>query len=78
MSSMLATIQEKAQQLSPEKQAALAEFAEFLLQKDQMATQATPSFDWAGRPDDEPMALTSVELQHMATLWRIEQELDLK
>jgi hypothetical protein len=78
MSSVLATIQEKAQRLSPEKQATLAEFAEFLLQKDQVVTQTEPTFDWAGRPDDEPMPLTSVELQHMATVWRIEQELDLK
>ncbi len=78
MGSMLAVIQERAQKLSPQKQAELADIANSLLGEDQAQAVDEPAFDWAGKPEDEPMALTSVELQHMATLWRVEQELDLK
>ncbi|MEO6725766.1 MAG: hypothetical protein ABIP14_10775 [Blastocatellia bacterium] len=36
------------------------------------------AFDWVVDSDAEPEPLTSVELQHLATKWRIEDELDLK
>jgi hypothetical protein len=78
MSSVLATLQETAQKLPPQKQAELIDFAEFLLSRETPSVQPEPAFDWVDGPDDEPVALTSVELQHLATLWRIEDELDLK
>ncbi len=32
-------------------------------------------FDWADGPDDPPEPYTSVELQHLATEWRIESQM---
>lgn len=78
MSSVLATLQEKARQLPPQKQAELIDFAEFLLSREQQPDPYEPPFDWVDGPDDEPVTLSSVELQHLATQWRIEDELDLK
>lgn len=75
---MSVKIQEKIERLSVQRQKEVDDFVEFLLSKEAFSSNTEPTFDWAGKPDDEPMALTSVELQHMATLWRIEQELDLK
>ncbi len=75
---MSVKIQEKIEKLPMQRQKEVDDFVEFLLSKEPLTSKSEPTFDWAGRPEDEPMALTSVELQHMATLWRIEQELDLK
>lgn len=32
-------------------------------------------FDWADGPDDPPEPFTSVELQHLASEWRIESQM---
>jgi hypothetical protein len=78
MSAALQLIQEKVQRLSPQKQAEVVDFVEFLLSRERSQPQHSPAFDWVDGPDDEPEPRTSVELQHMATQWRIEDELDLK
>jgi hypothetical protein len=73
MSSILAVIQEKAQQLSPQKQAQLAEFADFLLSKEQAPKPTRGlAFDWVVDPDEPPEPLNSVEMQHQATEWMVE------
>lgn len=77
MGAALQSLQEKVEQLSPQKQAEVIDFVEFLLSREQRRSHYVPTFDWVDGPDDEPEPLTSVELQHMATLWRIEDELDL-
>ena len=112
MSIAVATIQEKVQRLTPQKQekvihyidALLAEepasqetprgfsgdwlgsraalpIEEYVLNRAEAASvlaKTPPTFDWAGQPDDPPEPLSSVELQHLATEYLIQQELDLK
>ncbi len=50
----------------------------FKLEETSSHPQHKLAFDWADGPEDEPVPLTSVELQHKAIQWRIEDELDLK
>ena len=112
MNSVIATIQERAQRLTPQKQekvihwidALLAEelalqeaprslsaevygngvvlpIEKYVLNRAEAASELAktpPTFDWAGQPDDPPEPLGSVELQHLATVYRMQQELDLK
>ena len=62
MSSMLATIQEKAQRLSPQRQSELVDFAEFLLSKEGFAAPAPvgePAFDWVDEKGAEPLPSSS-------------------
>ncbi len=117
MSSVLATLQEKARQLPPQKQAELIDFAEFLLSKEQQGVLPEPTFDWVDGPDDcswpppapgpdeleapqeipaepqpqnglrnltfdwadgpedPPEPYSSVELQHLASQWRVKDAL---
>ncbi len=106
MSAMLAVIQEKAKLLSPQRQAELIDFAEFLLSRESaiaavplgepafdwvvepdaeplpnsssanglMQEETAPfsrglTFDWCDGPDDPPVEMTSVEMQHEVLEW---------
>ena len=67
------TLQEKFEQLSPQRQAQVLDYIEFLLSKEAPRKPRKPAFKWAGKPDDPPLKMTSVELQHEATALRLEQ-----
>lgn len=70
MSTALQTIQEKAQQLSPQRQAQVVDFIEFLLSREIPPWRGDLKFDWVDGPDAPPVNMSSVELQHEATnLW---------
>ena len=110
MSVMLTVLQEKAQQLSPQRQSELIDFAELLLNRENATApiprrelafdwvveseaeplpksssangqiqQATPSFsrgltfDWCDGPDDPPVEMTSVEMQHEVLEWMVQK-----
>lgn len=74
MSTALQIIQEKAQLLSPQKQVELLNFIESLLNEEKPRRKAKMTFSWAGRPEDPPVELNSVELQHEATRLRMKDE----
>lgn len=73
MSTALQTLMAKAELLPPEKQAELFNFIERLLNEEKPRKRAKMSFSWADGPDDPPVELNSVELQHEATKLRIEK-----
>lgn len=74
MSTALQTFQEKMQQLSPQRQAQVVDFIEFLLSREKPRPRTKLTFSWADGPDDPPVNLDSVELQHEATNLRIKDE----
>ena len=65
------TIKEVVEQLPPEMQEEVKNFAEFLLEKRQKRTKGKPNFDWAGALKDLREHYTSVELQHEITERRL-------
>jgi hypothetical protein len=83
MGSSLTLLQKKAEQLSPQRQSELIDFAEFLLNKERMGKSAlngaTESkgepltrglkFDWCAGPDAPSVEMTSVEMQHEVLEW---------
>jgi len=74
MLTALQVIQEKVEKLSPQKQAEVLSFIEFLLSKERPRAPRKLAFSWADGPDAQPVNLSSVELQHEATSLRIEDE----
>lgn len=58
------TVQELVEQLPPDIQQEVKDFAEFLLEKRRKRAKAKPDFDWAGALKDLRDDYTSVELQH--------------
>ena len=58
------TIKEVLDQLPPDIQQEVKNFAEFLLEKRRKRTGGKPSFDWAGALKDLRDDFTSVELEH--------------
>lgn len=78
MSSALVIIQEKAQQLSPQKQVEVIKFIEMLLLEEQAPATRGLTFDWADGPDDLPVPYDSVELQHQALWSRVDEQWDNK
>jgi hypothetical protein len=75
MDSVVHQIQEKAQQLTPDKQAAALDYIEFLLSKEKPLSREPMTFEWAGCLADLKDQYTSVELQKQANLWREENAL---
>jgi hypothetical protein len=75
MNAALVLIQEKLQRLSPQKQAEVLGFIEFLLSKEKPRKPRKLTFSWADGPGDPPVNMTSVELQHEATRLRAEDEI---
>ncbi|MBI5373886.1 MAG: DUF2281 domain-containing protein [Candidatus Schekmanbacteria bacterium] len=57
-------LQQLIQELPPEMQKEVEDFAKFLLAKTTKQVRRKPSFSWAGALEDLKDQYTSVELQH--------------
>ena len=78
MSTVISAIQDKAAQLSLEKQTVALEFIDFLLQKQEPAPKPERpgmKLEWAGGLKELRDQYTSVELQKKANEWREEDAL---
>ena len=64
-------LKELIDQLSPELQKEVIDFAEFLQDKREKKHQKKPQFKWAGAFKDLRDQYTSIELQHEISKWRI-------
>lgn len=74
MSLAVQTIQEKVQQLSPQNQAEVIDFVDFLLSKEKTKERRKMKLDWAGGLKDLREQYTSIELQQQANLLREKHE----
>lgn len=68
------TVQEMIQKLSPDRKMEAIEFIEFLLERETHRPTREMTFDWAGGLKHLAGQYTSVDLQHKANEWRIEDE----
>jgi hypothetical protein len=66
--------QEILDELPPDLQKEVRDFAEFLLEKSKSKPEGAPSFRWAGALKDLRNRYTSVELQDKASEWRIAEK----
>lgn len=64
------SLKEIIEQLPPDLQEEVKDFAEFLLVKRSRKHSRLPRFDWAGALKDLPERYSSVELQHKILEWR--------
>lgn len=64
-------LQELLEELPPNLQQEVLDFAEFLLEKSKKRPEEAPRFQWAGALKDLRNQYTSVELQHKASDWRV-------
>ena len=64
-------LQELLEELPPNLQKEVRDFAEFLLEKSKKKPEGAPHFQWAGALKDLRDQCTSVELQHKASDWRV-------
>ncbi|MCP9463593.1 MAG: DUF2281 domain-containing protein [Nitrospira sp.] len=64
-------LRELLEQLPPNLQQEVLDFAEFLLEKSKKRPEGAPHFRWAGALKDLRDQYTSVELQHKASDWRL-------
>lgn len=64
-------LQELFEELPPNLQQEVLDFAEFLLEKSKKRPEGVPHFRWAGALKDLRDQYTSVELQHKASDWRV-------
>jgi Protein of unknown function (DUF2281) len=60
----MTTLAEFVEQLPPDIQKEIKDFAEFLLEKRAKKKHNVPTFDWEGALNDLGEQCTSVELQH--------------
>jgi hypothetical protein len=67
---MLKSLQELIEQLPPELQQEVRDFAEFLLQHRVPSSPGPMTFEWRGALRDLRDRYTSVELQHKILEWR--------
>ncbi len=74
MIATLQTVQEKFEKLSPQRQAEVVDFIEFLLSREAPKPRTKMKLDWAGALEDMRDEYTSVELQRQANIWREEGE----
>ena len=65
------TVKELVEQLPPDVQQEVRDFAEFLLEKRRKRPKGKPVFGWAGALKDLRGQYTSVQLQHQMAEWRI-------
>ena len=70
MAEAIKTLEELVQELSPDLQAQVRDFIEFLLAKYSRGTGKTLRQDWAGALRDYRKQYTSLELQRQALEWR--------
>ena len=68
------SLEELIKELPPDLQEEVMDFANFVLERRANRPRRKPRFDWAGGLKDFRDKYTSVELQHKASEWRIEQE----
>lgn len=69
------TLQEMVQELPPELQREVRDFVEFLLMKQARRAPSRPKLTWWGGAKALREQYSSVELQHKANEWRIENML---
>ena len=74
MNAVVQMIQEKVQQLSPQNQAEVIDFVDFLLSKEKTTPRKKMKLDWAGGMKDLREQFTSLELQQQAIRLREEIE----
>lgn len=67
------TVKELVEQLPPDIQQEVKDFAEFLLEKRRQQAKGKPNFGWAGALKDLRDDYTSVELQHEIAERRVRQ-----
>ena len=60
----MTTLAEFVEQLPPDIQKEIKDFAEFLMEKKAKKSHKVPTFDWEGVLEDLGEQYTSVELQH--------------
>jgi hypothetical protein len=65
------SLEEVMRDLSPEAQAEVKDFAEFLRNKSVRKGKGKARFKWAGAAKDLRDKYTSVQLQHKISEWRI-------
>ena len=68
------TLRDFVEQLPPDLQQQVRDFAEFLLEKRQRTSKGKLRFDWAGTLKDMRDQYTSTELQHKIADWRIAEQ----
>ena len=68
------TFKDFVEQLPPDIQREVRDFAEFLVEKRKRKSKSKPRFDWAGTLRDLREQYTSVELQHKIAEWRIGEQ----
>ncbi len=71
MSDSTKSVEELIQELPPEAQSEVRDFAEFLFEKNARKRRGKAKFNWAGAARDLRDKYTSVELQHKISEWRI-------
>ena len=64
-------LKEVVEKLPPDLQQEVKDFIEFLLEKRAKKSGGKPKFDWAGALGNLRNQVTSVELQHEISKWRI-------
>ena len=74
MTEYVKPLNEMVDELSPERQAEVRAFVEFLLAKQRSHLRRKPQFGWAGALKDLRGEFSSVELQHEITRLRGEAE----
>lgn len=70
MAEAVKTLEELVQELSPDLQAEVRDFVEWLLSKRGERAHKTLAQDWAGALRDCREQYTALELQHKALDWR--------
>ena len=74
MGTSIEPLKEIIEELPPNLQDELLDFATFLLQRHRNRPRRKPRFDWAGALEHLRDQYTSVELQHKINDWRIEEK----
>jgi hypothetical protein len=70
VSTIIRPLQEIVEELPPDMQAEVRDFAEFLLAKQRRRASKTLRQDWAGTLREHRQEYTSLELQRQALSWR--------
>jgi hypothetical protein len=68
---MMASLSDQIEQLPPDIQQQVRDYAEFLLEKHTRKIKKKPTYQWAGSLKNLRDQYTSVELQHKIAEWRI-------
>ena len=66
------SLKQKIDQLPPELQKEVEDYVQLLIERQKSSHKGQPQFQWAGALKDLRDKYTSVELQHKASEWRVE------